>query len=386
MGEQTLEITCKYTQPVGNATALYAGQLGPSALIATAQSTDLLFPTRHVEANVGQSSEARSTSCEALDDLVIRSGEQRYDIYDYLGRNNVVGLLVTKNGKTVCERYELGVASTTPWMSMSMAKSVSTSLVGAAIKDGYIGDISDPLSAYIPKLRSGVYADVPISDLLQMTSGVAWNDVHTDPNSDRRHMLKLQLEQSPGAIIEYLNSRPRNARPSEVWNYSTGETHLVGALVKAATGKWSADYLSEKFWKPMQAQQSAKWWLEATDGLEVAGAGLCATLRDYVRFVDFFMTEAEGSALPDGWVETATAPLVASEAGRHYGYMWWPVSDEDGRYRDGAFSARGIFGQYIYANPLKNIVIGVISARAKPRYAEVIPDDDVFRSIVAHLS
>lgn len=389
MRDQQIEITSEFTEPIGDATNLYAGRLSPSTLIATAQSTEFLFPTRRVDNALGVEPSAYGGSLDALSDLVIHNNDVTYDIFDYLGRNNVVGLLVLKDSKVVCERYELGVNPMTPWMSMSMAKSVSTSLVGAAIKDGYIGDISDPLSAYMPKLRSGVYADVPIADLLQMTSGVEWSDVHTDPSSDRRHMLKLQLEQCPGTIIEYLNSRPRRARPGKVWNYSTGETHLVGALVKAATGKWPSEYLSEKFWKPMKAERPAEWWLEATEGLEFAGAGICATLRDYVRFVQYFMSQAdsrEDSVLPDGWVETATSPLVASEAGRHYGYMWWPVSDADGNFRDGAFSARGIFGQYIYANPLNNIIIGVISARAKPRYSEVIADDDFFRSVVAHLT
>ncbi|MEM8985319.1 MAG: serine hydrolase [Pseudomonadota bacterium] len=375
------------TGAIGEATALYAGRLGPNDLIVTGQNTQALFPTRQIKAS--DVSAPVPKSLHSLEDLVILSGDERFDIFDYLTRNSVVGLLVQKNGRTICERYEHGVTERTRWMSMSMAKSVSTTLAGVAVREGCIGGLDDNLADYLPVLRDSAYDGVMVRHLLQMTSGVAWNDVHTDPASDRRHMLTLQLQHQPGAILDYVSSRPRAAAPGTRWNYSTGETHIVGALVKAATGAWLSDYLTEKIWTPMGAEADAAWWLEAPAGLEVAGAGICATLRDYVRFCAFVMADGviDGRrVLPEGWVAEATAPLVDAEAGRKYGFMWWPVPDADGGYADRAFSARGIFGQFVYVNPVKNLVIGVISARSKPRWSEAIPDNDFFNAVAAFTS
>src|SRR5690606_31159036 len=118
------------------------------------------------------------------------------------------------------------------WISMSMAKSISTTLVGAAIQDKLIKSVDDPLTRYLPELAGGGYDGVSIRHLLQMTSGVRWDDTHTDPSSERRRMLELQIAQEPGAILKFVASRPRIAEPGTGWNYSTGETHVVGALLR----------------------------------------------------------------------------------------------------------------------------------------------------------
>jgi len=177
--------------------------------------------------------------------------------------------------------------------------------------------------------------------------------------------------------------------PGSVWNYSTGENHVVGALLRAATGRWLSEYLAEKIWGPYGMEYDAKWWLEAPDGLEVAGTGISATLRDYARFGQFMLGEGvvgDRRVLPEGWVREATAPREVGGQPLKYGYMWWPVPDRQGLFADRAFSARGIFGQYLYVNPKRAIVVTVLSARSKPCGAEAILDNDFFNSVVAALS
>jgi CubicO group peptidase (beta-lactamase class C family) len=195
-----------------------------------------------------------------------------------------------------------------------------------------------------------------------MSSGVAWNETYTNPNSDRRHMLEAQIGQQPGAILELMAALPRAAAPGARWNYSTGETHVVGALLRAAIDKPVADYLSEKIWSKMGMQADANWWLESPDGLEVGGSGLSATLRDYARFGLFMLNDGVANGervLPEGWVAEASARQSVGGELIDYGYMWWPMH---GR----SFSAIGIFGQYVFVDPDRQLVVAMWSAQPKP--------------------
>jgi CubicO group peptidase (beta-lactamase class C family) len=321
--------------------------------------------------------------------MTIETDQGDYDFYDYVSRNRVTALLVTKDDKVALEQYEYGNTPATRWMSMSMAKSVSTTLVGAAMQDGLIESLDDPLTKYLPSLKGGSYDGVSVRHLLQMTSGVHWDETHTDPNSERRHVLELQIAQQPGTILDYMASLPRVAEPGTHWNYSTGETHVVGELVRAATGEFMSDYLSRKIWSRLGMEDDATWWLESEGGLEVAGSGLSATLRDYARFGHFIMNGGviDGEAiLPDWWVQEAGRSRVIGGQQLDYGFMWWPVPAPAGTNFPPGFSARGIFGQYMYINPAERVLIVVWSARAKPLGSEVIPDNDFFNAVVKTIS
>lgn len=374
------------SQP-SNIVDAYAGKLFPSEQFATFSATEKSFPVRTVSRGDGEIIELPQAA-RSLSDLPIAVGGDEYDLVDYVSRNRLVGLTIVKDGEVVHERYESGLTPATRWISMSMAKSVATTLIGAAIADGYIGAVDDPLTEYLPMLRGSGYDGVSIRHLMQMTSGVEWDDTHTNPASHRRHMLDLQVAGRHGAIMDYMATLPRIAEPGTLWNYSTGETHVVGALAKAATGKWLADYLGEKIWSRLGMQADAFWWLEAPDGLEVAGSGLCATMADYVRFGLFALRGGRaGGALvvPEGWFAEAGAPSALGRQPLNYGYMWWPVADRTGSFRDGAFSARGIFGQYIYINPARRLLVTVLSSRAKPKFSEAILDNDFFNAVAEAL-
>ncbi|WP_232476101.1 serine hydrolase domain-containing protein [Flavisphingomonas formosensis] len=365
---------------------LYAGTLMPDEMVQAFASAERLFATRPIARGGAVRPIARAATM--IEDLPVRAEGQVYDLYDYVSRNRVAGLAILKGGVLLAEHYDLGIDAGTRWLSMSMAKSVATTLVGAAIQDGHIGSVDDPLTRYLPALAGTAYEPVSIRALMQMSSGVDWDDTHTDPQSHRRRMLDLQVAQREGAILDYVASCTRIAPPGTRWNYSTGETHVVGALVRAATGRWLSDYLSERIWSRLGMEADAHWWLEAPGGLEVAGSGMSATLRDYARFGLFMLgggTIDGERVLPEGWTAEAGAPRMIGGSLVDYGYMWWAVPSRDGSRADGAYSARGIFGQYIYLNPALDLAIVVLSARSKPKGAEAILDNAFFNSVAEAL-
>ncbi|MCM2505485.1 beta-lactamase family protein [Aureimonas altamirensis] len=371
---------------IGTVQEIYDGRLMPDRQVRTFRNIDRLFPTRIVAAGGPVRDFARSQ--RSLDGLVIPSGGKNYDLYDYMSMNRVAGLMVLKNGETVFEDYELGNDAQTRWMSMSIAKSITSTLVGAAIRDGKIERIDDRVDTYLPALRGTVYDGVTIRQILLMSSGVKWNERYTDPASDRRRMLDLQIGQKPHTILQFMGSLDRLGEPGTVWTYSTGETHILGELVAAATGKPLAEYLSEKIWSRAGMEQDATWWLEAPDGLEVGGSGLSATLRDYARFGQFILEDGTIGGeriLPEGWVRQAGAPHEIGGRMVDYGYMWWPVSQNDGFEQDGAFAAIGIFGQYVYINPRRQVVIAMWGAQSKPEGSWPVDEYDFLEAVARHL-
>jgi hypothetical protein len=288
---------------------IYSGQLYPEAQVEAFEQLNCMFPTRTISRGTG-ASHPLSKSSGTLPPLSFDSNGRTCDLYDYVSRNRCVGLLILKKGRIVLEYHGLGHDSASRWMSMSMAKSVTSLLVGCAILDGDIRSLDDDLVEYLPPLAGSAFEGVSIRHLLQMTSGVRWNEEYTDSGSDRRRMLDLQASQESGAILSYMAGLPRVAEPGSRWNYSTGETHVAGALVHAATGKWLSNYLSEKLWSRLGMDHDATWWLEAPDGLEVAGSGMRATLRDYARLGQFVClggTIDSEPVVPKRWVAESGA-------------------------------------------------------------------------------
>ncbi|MFN0099101.1 MAG: serine hydrolase domain-containing protein, partial [Gemmatimonadaceae bacterium] len=210
---------------------------------------------------------------------------------------------------------------------------------------------------------------VTVRQVLTMTSGVRWSERYTDPTSDRRRLLEAQIAQQPGGALAVMRALPRAAAPGSVNTYSTGETQIAGEIVRAAVGRPLADYLSDRIWTPAGMADTARWWLDSPDGVEIGGSGISATLRDYARFGQFILDDGivgADTVLPPGWVREATAPTALS-TGRtiDYGYLWWPLTTESGR-RDRAFAAVGIHGQLLYVNPAARVVIVSWGAHPAP--------------------
>jgi CubicO group peptidase (beta-lactamase class C family) len=275
------------------------------------------------------------------------------DVDAYMAAQHAAALLVVHAGKLRLERYGLGFDGSGRWTSFSMAKSITSTLVGAALRDGYIKSMDDKVSDYIPEMRGSAYDEVNIRQLLTMTSGVRWNEDYADPNSDVARFNNHKPEEGVDALVSYMRKLPRDVPAGTRWHYSTGETNLVGVLLGRATKKNLAAYLSEKIWVPAGMEQQATWILNRT-GNEISGCCIQAAPRDYARFGLFILNGARvngQSIVPDGWLAEATTERTGIDRpGRGYGYLWWT-------YSDGSFSARGIFGQGIFIDPERKLVI-----------------------------
>ena len=281
--------------------------------------------------------------------LAYEVDETTYTLDQYLETFFVAGLLVAKGDRILFERYRLGHDETSRWVSYSVAKSVTSLLIGAAIKDGYINNLDEPVTGYLPRLKGSAYDRTTIRNLLRMASGVAWNESYTDPNSD----VALAGAANGTVLFDYLAELPAAEEPGAEFNYNTGETNLVGSLLRAAIGNNASSYLATKVWRPFM-EHPATWSISSD--VELGGCCIHATLRDYARIGVFALRDGvlpDGTrTLPDGWMLESTAGAPSNPG---YGYLWWL---RDG----GAYAAIGIFGQLIWIDPHNDVVIVTHSA------------------------
>jgi CubicO group peptidase (beta-lactamase class C family) len=288
-----------------------------------------------------------------------------YDVASYMAKMRTSGVLVLKDGGIVLERYALGRTAQDRWTSFSVAKSVTSTLAGAAIKDGKIKSLDAQVTDYIPELKGSAYEGVTVRQLLTMTSGVKWNEDYSDPHSDVAQAGQAILEPGVDPIVSYMRRLPRANPPGQKFVYKTGETDLAGILISNAVGKPLATYLSEKIWAPYGMEQPGIW-LDDPAGRQHGGCCISMTLRDYARFGQFILDGGKAggaSVLPPGWVADASARHVKFDAqpgappgaaDQGYGYFWWIIP--------GGFAAEGVFGQQIFIYPKDRLVIAVNSA------------------------
>lgn len=273
----------------------------------------------------------------------------RFSLDDFLQSHFVTGLLVVKGDQILLERYRLGHDAASRWVSFSIAKSVTSLLIGAAIRDGYIASVDESVTDYLPRLKNSPYDGASIRNVLQMASGIAWNEDYADPESDAARAGGL----NGIALVEYIRKLPLEAEPGTRFNYNTGETNLVGAVLRAAIGNNAATYLSEKIWQPYM-RDPATWSLGS--GVELGGCCINATLRDYARIGLFAVANGvlpDGTrVLPDSWMRESTTPSATAP---YYGYLWWLRGS-------GRYAALGIFGQTIWVDPAEQVVVVMHSA------------------------
>ncbi|MBN8841138.1 MAG: beta-lactamase family protein [Sphingomonadales bacterium] len=261
----------------------------------------------------------------------------------FIKAQNVAGLIVLQQGAVRLERYARGLSREGRWTSFSVAKSFTSTLVGAAIRDGHIKSVDEPVTRYIPDLAGSAYDGVTIAQLLTMTSGVKWNEDYTDPNSDVARMFSATVPAGVDPTVAYMRTLPREAAPGSKWVYKTGETNLIGVLVGNAIKRPLANYLSEKVWKPYGMADDAFWMIDPA-GHEVGGC---------------WMEGGHGIVAPE-WFEDATKPHADTGRGPGfgYGYQWWT-------YPEHRFGAVGVFGQSITVDRASKTVIVIVSAWPK---------------------
>ena len=294
----------------------------------------------------------------SLEGLTWSHADKSWTVDDYMKAYNVSGLMVVKDGKVMLERYGLGRKPEDRWISFSVTKSITSTLVGAALKDGKIKSVDDQVTSYIPELKGSAYDGVSIRNVLTMSSGVKWNEDYTDPNSDVARAGAKILEPGVNPIVSYMKALPRANEPGTKFTYNTGETDLVGILVANAVGKSLSEFASEKLWQAYGMERDATWIVDLA-GHERGGCCMSMTVGDYARIGQFMLDGgvARGQqVLPDGWIQQATTAQIfngAPPAG--YGYFWWLG-------QGGAYQASGIFGQSISIVPDERLVIVVNSA------------------------
>lgn len=296
------------------------------------------------------------------------------EIEAFMTAQNVAGLMVIQDGKVRLERYGLGLGAQDRWTSFSVAKSFTSTLVGAAVKDGLITSVDDPVTKYVPELKGSGYDGVSVKQILTMTSGVKWNEDYTDPNSDVVKMLSVAVKPGEDPNSAYMKTLPREAEPGTKWVYKTGETNLIGVIVQRAAGKTLTEYAEEKIVKPAGFEGDLFWMVDSA-GQNVGGCCLSIRLADYAR-MGLFAMEGGAGQVPEGWFAEAgkeQAPIGLPGFG--YGYQWWT-------YPGGAWGGQGIFGQAILIVPEKKLVIAVVSNWPKASGADLrIPQLQFFQQL-----
>ena len=323
----------------------------PSQQVASYRNIDKIFPTRLISS--GEMVLDLPESPQDFSDVRFGSGNETWSVDQYFDRQGVAGLLVIKDGNIVYERYGLGNDEDSVWISWSVAKSVTSMLIGAAIQDGYITSVDDKVTEYLPHLKNSSYDQTTIRNLLQMASGVEWNEDYADKKADINTAPFDTL-----GLYEYLRNKPRSAAPGDKFNYNTAETNIAGDLLRSALGNNLSTYLTNKVWIPFGMGSDAYWMLSEPGGGEQGGCCISATLRDYGRIGLFALNDgqlADGTrVLPENWMAQSTKP---SKGFNGYGYFWWLNPD-------GSYMGIGIFGQAIYIHPQENVVVALHSARS----------------------
>jgi CubicO group peptidase (beta-lactamase class C family) len=361
----------------------------PENQAATFRNQDQVWPVRVIRR--GDAVRPLPPHARALADLTFEVGDVSLSLSDFMARRRTAGLLILKDGEIALERYGMGNGPESRWASFATAMSMTSTLAGAALHDGAIGSLDDRCDLYLPRLLGSPYEGVTVRNVMRMCSGVAWSEENQPDgrSDDSRRLGRAMVSRRPGSVLDLLCARPQAQPQGIVFNYSTGESCLLGALVVAATGRPLADYCGEKIWRPAGMEADGYWQLESDDGLELGGLGVSARLRDFGRFGQLMLEDGEAFSgrrvLPPGWRDLAGQPdsaptgfgrlMPGSPAG--YGYHWWAVPPLPGGVNNGAFSARGAFGQFIFVNPTEQVVIAIQSAWRQPQ------DSDAEAEIVA---
>lgn len=312
-----------------------------------------------------------------LTDARYQVNGKTYNLQDYLKRQNVSGMLVLKDGKIAWKYLGEGNTDTTLWTSRSVGKSVVSTLVGVALKEGKIRSLDDLVTQYEPDLKGTAWDGVTLKQLITHTSGVAWNEDYTNPASDFAQLTECEAKPGTYDCVRKLVSGLKREHPAgQHWSYSSGGAWLLGDVLERATGMTLAAYLEKSIWQPYGMASDGVWHAYRKGQHDVGAHGFNATLEDWGRFGEFILhngTLPNGKQiLPDNWVKDASRWTQAdsSVSDAHptglYGYQWWnnevpvtatkvvPAANESLK---GSLWALGIFGQMIMVNQAENLVI-----------------------------
>ena len=290
---------------------------------------------------------------------------QTLDTAAFLAEMETTGLIVIRDERVVFEDYWLGADASTQTIAWSVTKSFVSTLVGIAIAEGAIASVEDPATRYAPELAGSAYDGVRLKDILQMSSGARWNEDYSDPSSDIGEFLRVWVR---GESLDAFAARcVRACEPGTFNRYNSTDTHVLGLVLRRATGRSLSEYLHDKLWEPLGMEADAFWIVDSA-GAEMAGGGLNAVLRDYARLGCCYLHGGAwngAQVVPAAWVRASITPDAPhlmpgprpnANSGSGYGYQWWVPDDS------GAFCAIGVYNQFISVDPTTRTVIAKTGA------------------------
>ncbi len=323
------------------------------------RSMDSLFTTRTV---------ARSGPVWQLprDDHSLKADYQwqgqHYTAQQFLERTYTNALLVMKDGRIVSEIYRNATNERSHFIGWSMTKSVTSILVGCALAEGRIESLDTPISRYLPELKGGGYEGVSIRQVMQMRSGVDYEERYDFEHPGRAASNHIAaLVKNTARFADVARTLPRIHAPGAVFQYKTIDTAVLGWLIERVTQGSVAAYTARCLWEPLGAESDAFYIMDGPPGVgrEFSGAGFNATLRDFARFGQMVLNGgiADGRRIvSNDWIRQSTGPSGPADAHRGgYGLQWWMVGES------GAFAAIGLQGQYIYIDPATRTVVVKLS-------------------------
>jgi CubicO group peptidase (beta-lactamase class C family) len=285
---------------------------------------------------------------------------KEYSVEQFLDRTFTNALLIIKDGKIVSEMYRNGTDESTRFIGWSATKSIVSLLVGCAVQEGRIKSVDDPITRYLPELKGGGYDGATVRHILQMRSGVDYEERYDFGNpgvAARNHELALVAN-----VVRFADAAKtikRKHQPGEVWQYKTLDTAVLGWLIeRVSNGSTLAAYAAQRLWEPLGAERDGFFIMDGPPGAgrEFSGAGFNASLRDFARIGVMMLNEGKArdkQIIPAEWVRESTRP--AGGPGPGYGYQWWLVDNSR------AYQALGLQGQYIYVDPATNTVVVKLS-------------------------
>ncbi|WP_164658333.1 serine hydrolase [Tropicibacter sp. Alg240-R139] len=296
----------------------------------------------------------------------------------------VTSLLVMQNGQIRYERYFLGTGPDDRRISWSIAKSYLSALFGVLVAEGKIASLDDKVVKYAPKLEGSAYEQATIRNVLNMASGVVFDEDYLDFDSDINRMGRVVA--LGGELDDFAASlKDSFAPPGDTWQYVSIDTHVIGMVIRGATGRSVSELLSEKILTPLGLERDGYY---ITDGAGVAFVlgGLNFTTRDFARFGQMILQNGEyggQQVVPADWIADSTAASAPTAPGKiGYGYQWWiPVGAHDGE-----FLGRGVYGQYLYFDQSRGVLIMTTGADRKFRDKGVNEQNvEMFRKIAQSL-
>jgi CubicO group peptidase (beta-lactamase class C family) len=309
-----------------------------------------LFPSRVVRAPPQASPLKRAPR-----ELAVRynhEGRSR-TLDDYLDQWPATGVLIARGDTIYVERYQYARTDKQLLTSFSMTKSLVGLLIGIALDKGQVRSIDDTAATYVPELADTEYGRTPIKALLQMASGVKFDEHYANRKSDIYTLARMTLEQGPGGSLEAVKLfNERRAPPGKRFSYSSAESTVLALVLARATGRKVADYASEQLWQPLGAEADARWNIDST-GMEIGYAYYNATLRDWARLGLMLAHNgnwAGKSIVPANWIAASTT-AGPDDPSPTYGYQIWisPLGNK-------RFTLRGLRGQLVWVDPVTQIV------------------------------